>query len=83
MATKPTADRASDAERSSPQPRPRPPRPPVFTRSTVLPAAGIGLVTLILAAQEGASIPIAIVVGVAVAAVVVGMIALKRAFYGD
>jgi hypothetical protein len=71
MATKPSA---SDVKR---------PRPRVLTRSTVLPAAGIGVITLILAMQEKASFPIALVVGVAVALVVVGMIALKRGFYGD
>jgi len=65
---------AGDAERS---------RPALFSRSIALPAAGIGLVTLILAMQEGASFPIGIVVGVAVTLVVIGMIALKRAFYGD
>lgn len=75
MATKPPA---GDVERSRSRTRPR-----ILTRSTVLPAAGIGLVTLILAAQEHAPFPIAVVVGVAVMFVVIGMIALKRAFYGD
>lgn len=75
-AVKPTAD---DPKR--PQSRPRP-RPRVFSRSTVLPAAGIGLITLILAMQEDASFPIAVVVGVAVTLVVIGMIAARRAFYG-
>jgi len=65
---------ADDVERS---------RPALFSRSVALPAAGVGLVTLILAVQEDASFPIAIVVGVAVTLVVIGMIALKRAFYGD
>lgn len=58
-------------------------RPRVLSRSTVLPAAGIGLITVILAAQEHASFPVAVVVGVVVTFMVVGMIALKRAFYGD
>ena len=71
MATKPTAD-------SVKRPRPR-----ILSRSTVLPAAGIGLITLILAVQEKAPFLIAVVVGVAVTLVVIGMIALKRAFYGD
>ena len=71
MATKPTAD-ADDAK-----------RPRIVSRSTVLPAAGIGLITVILAAQEHAPFPIAVVVGVVVTLVVIGMIALKRAFYGD
>ena len=83
MATKPTAVKptaakstattkptAADAKRS---------RPGVFSRPIVLPAVGIGAVTLILAMQENASFPIALVVGVAVALVVIGMIALKRA----
>jgi hypothetical protein len=69
MATKPAP---ADAE-----------RPRVLTRSLVLPACGIGLVTAILAVQEHAPLLVGIVVGVAVALVVVGMIAVKRAFYGD
>jgi hypothetical protein len=88
MATKPTAVKstvkstgttkptANDVQRSRPRPR-------ILSRAVMLPAAGIGLITLILAMQEGAPFPIALVVGVAVAFVVVGMIALKRAFYGD
>jgi hypothetical protein len=71
MATKPPA---GDVKRT---------RARVLTRSTLLPAAGIGVITLILALQEKASFAIAVVVGVAVALVVVGMIALKRGFYGD
>lgn len=77
MATKPTP--AADEAK---QPRPRP-RQRVFSRSTVLPAAGIGLITLVLAAQEHAPFLVAVVVGVVVALVVIGMIALKRGFYGD
>lgn len=73
-AVKPTAD---DPERPQSRPRPR-----VLSRSTVLPAAGIGLITLVLAMQDGASFPIAVVVGAAVTLVVIGMIAARRAFYG-
>lgn len=75
-AAKPNAPKttADDAKRS---------RPGLLSRSIVVPAVGIGAVTLILAMQENASFPIALVVGVAVALVVIGMIALKRAFYGD
>ena len=69
MATKPAAAKTS--------------RPRILTRSTVLPALGIGLVTAILAAQERAPIGVGVVVGLTVAGVVIGMIALKRAFYGD
>ena len=58
-------------------------RPRVLTRSTVLPALGIGLVTALLAVQEHAPLPVGVVVGLAVAGVVIGMIAIKRAFYGD
>ncbi len=58
-------------------------RPRLLTRSIVLPALGIGLITAILAVQEHAPFLVGIVVGVAVAGVVIGMIALKRAFYGD
>ena len=60
-----------------------PKRPRILTRSTVLPAFGIGLVTALLAVQEHAPFLIGIVVGLAVAGVVIGMIALKKAFYGD
>lgn len=58
-------------------------RPRLLTRSIVLPALGIGLITAILAVQEHAPFLVGIVVGAAVAGVVIGMIALKRAFYGD
>ena len=58
-------------------------RPRLMTRSNVLPALGIGLITAILAVQEHASFVIGIVVGLAVAGVIIGMIAVKRAFYGD
>jgi len=81
MATKRTATKPP-AAKSTPDEVTRS-RPGLFSRSIAPPAAGIGLVTLILAMQEGASFPIAVVVGVAVAFVVIGMIALKRAFYGD
>ncbi len=73
MVTKPTPA-ADDGKQSQPR---------ILSRSTVLPAAGIGLITAVLAAQEHASAPIAIVVGLAVALVVIGMIAVKRAFYSD
>ncbi|HEU5356788.1 MAG TPA: hypothetical protein VFU65_20130 [Actinocrinis sp.] len=58
-------------------------RPRILTRSTVLPAFGIGLITVLLAVQEHAPFLIGIVVGLAVVGVVIGMIALKRAMYGD
>ncbi|HXR70663.1 hypothetical protein [Actinocrinis sp.] len=58
-------------------------RPRILTRSTVLPAVGIGLITALLAVQEHAPFLIGIVVGLAVAGVIIGMIALKRALYGD
>ena len=86
MATKPTAVKStakSTGTTKSTADDVKRPRPRILSRPIVLPAAGIGVITLILAMQEGASFPIALVVGVAVAFVVVGMIALKRAFYGD
>ncbi len=58
-------------------------QPPLFSRSTVAPAAGVGLVVAILATQEHAPLPVAAIVAVAVTLVVIGMIALKRAFRGD
>jgi hypothetical protein len=69
MATKPAAD---DAQ-----------RPRILSRSTVLPAAGIGLITAVLAAQEHAPLAVAAVVGVAIALVVIGMIAFKRIYRRD
>lgn len=69
MATKPAAEGTK--------------RPRILTRSLVLPASGVGLITAILAIQEHAPAAAAVVIGFAVAAVVIGMIALKRAFYGD
>ena len=76
MATKSPATKSSADDVKRPRPR-------ILTRPVVLPAAGIGVITLILALQEHASFPIAVVVGIAVTLVVIGMIALKRAFYGD
>lgn len=69
MATKPAAESAK--------------RPRILTRSTVLPASGVGLITAILAVQEHAPLPVGVVVGAVLTGVVLGMIALKRAFYGD
>jgi len=60
-----------------------PKRPRLLTRSTVLPAFGIGLITAFLADQEHAPFPVGVIVGFVVTGVVIGMIALKRAFYGD
>ncbi|MBS2961947.1 hypothetical protein KGA66_02725 [Actinocrinis puniceicyclus] len=58
-------------------------RPRVLTRSTVLPALGIGLIAAFLAGQEHAAFPVGVIVGLVVAGTVIGMIAFKRAFYGD
>jgi mannose/fructose/N-acetylgalactosamine-specific phosphotransferase system component IIC len=58
-------------------------RPPIFSRSNVLPAAGIGLITAFIADQEHAPFPVGFVVAVVVTLVVIGMLALKRGFHGD
>jgi hypothetical protein len=58
-------------------------RPRVLSRSTVAPAAGIGVIAAIIAAQEHAPWSVSVIVAVTVPLVVVGMIALKRAFHGD
>lgn len=58
-------------------------RPRILTRSTVLPAFGIGLITAFLADQEHAPFPVGAVVGFVVAGIVIAMIAIKRTFYGD
>jgi hypothetical protein len=74
----PSGPAKNGAARDTPAERPR-----VFARSTVVPALGIGLITALLAAQEHAPFPVVLIVACVVALVVVGMIALKRAFYGD
>jgi hypothetical protein len=58
-------------------------RPRVLSRSTVVPAAGIGVIAAIIAAQEHAPWSVGGIVAVTVTLVVIGMIALKRAFHGD
>ena len=73
MATKPEA----------PGPGPEGERPRILSSSTVLPAAGIGVIAALLAAQEHAPWSVGIVVAVVVTLAVIGMIAFKRAFYGD
>jgi fatty acid desaturase len=67
-------------QQQAPQPRQR---PRILSRSTVLPAAGIGVVAAIVAVQDGAPWPVAVVVAVTVALVVIGMLAIKRGLYGD
>jgi len=81
MATKPNTrgDAAAAARTDTDAPR----RPRLLTRTTLLPAAGIGLVTALLAAQQHAPAGAAVVVGVTVALVVVGMIALRRGYRGE
>jgi urea transporter len=71
MATKP--DPADDTDAN----------PGVFSRSNVLSAFGIGLITAFLADQEHAPFPVGVIVAVVVALTVLGMIALKRAFRRD
>lgn len=51
-------------------------------RADLLPAAGVGAIMGFLAENEGSGIGVAIVVGVVGCALVLGMLALKRAFYG-
>ncbi|HEU5333433.1 MAG TPA: hypothetical protein VFU73_11720 [Actinocrinis sp.] len=60
--------------------RPRPDYPRTTLRKDVGPAAGVGIVAAIIAAQEGAGALGAVAVAIAIAGVIVGMLALKRRF---
>ena len=66
-----------------PSPKPRPTSPHrARLRADLLPAAGVGAIMGFLAGNEGSGIGVAIVVGVVGCGVVLGLLALKRAFYG-
>ena len=58
-------------------------RPSLSLRTSILPSAGVGVIVLILSMQEGAPFWVAAVVGVLIAAAIVGMLALKRGLYGN
>ena len=51
-------------------------------RADLLPAAGVGAIMGFLAEQEGSGIGVAVVVGVVGCGVVLGLLALKKIFYG-
>ena len=53
---------------------------PDYLRTTLGPAAGIGVVAAIIAAQEGAGVVGTLAVAIAITLVIVGMLALKRRF---
>ncbi len=76
MATKPATVKRDASDDPDENPR-------VFSRSNVLSAFGIGLITAFLADQEHAPFPAGMVVAVIVSFAVLGMIALKRAFHRD
>lgn len=52
-----------------------------YLRTTLGPAAGVGVVAAIIAAQEGANALGAATVAVVITGVITGMIALKRRFW--
>ena len=52
-------------------------------RANALPSAGVGAVMGVLAGTEGAPWWIALVMALVGAGAVLGMLALKKAFYGD
>jgi hypothetical protein len=54
---------------------------PQYLRATLGPAAGVGVVAAIIAAQEGANVLGAATVAVVITGVITGMIALKRRFW--
>ena len=63
-------------------PTPDPPDRRARLRADVLPAAGVGAIMGFLAGHEGSGLGVAVVVGVVGCAVVLGLLALKRAFHG-
>ena len=63
---------------------PQEPQQPARTtalRADLLPAAAVGAIMGFLAENEGSGIGVAVVVGVVGCGVVLGMLALKRAFH--
>lgn len=60
----------------------RPPAETGFPRADLAPSAGVGVIMGLIAGTEGAGAGYGAVVGVAGCAVVLGMLALKRAFHG-
>ncbi len=77
------AARTGPAAKPAPAPAAKPRRAKILTRSTLGPALGIGVIVAFLAGPGHAPLAISVLVGLVVAAVVVGMIAVKRTFYGD
>jgi hypothetical protein len=74
---------------SSPDKDPQPSRSPQplpeqrgGLRADLPPAAGVGAIMGVLAGQQGSGIGVAVVVGVVGCGVVLGLLALKRIFYG-
>ena len=70
-----------------PSPDPDPPQEspqhrPGLLRANLLPAAGVGVLMGVLAEQEGSGIAVAVVVAVTGCGVVLGLLALKKIFYG-
>lgn len=59
---------------------PRPEHPRTTLRKDVGPAAGVGVVAAIIAAQEGAGVLGSVAVAIAIALVITGMLVLKRRF---
>jgi hypothetical protein len=53
---------------------------PDYLRTTLGPAAGVGVIAAIVAAQEGAGALAATAVAVTITGVIAGMLALKRRF---
>jgi hypothetical protein len=49
---------------------------------TAAPAAAAGVIAAVVAMQEGADLPIALVVVVTITGAIIGMISLKRGLYG-
>ncbi|HEY3871543.1 MAG TPA: hypothetical protein VGM10_24490 [Actinocrinis sp.] len=63
--------------------KPKKERPSLALWTSVAPSAGVGVIVLIIAMQEGAPFWVAALVGVLIAAAIIGMLALKRGLYGN
>jgi cobalamin biosynthesis Mg chelatase CobN len=81
--TAPQSATAQKSPRNTAEPAEKKKRPSLSMRTTVLPSAGVGVIVLIIAMQEGAPFWVAALVGVLIAGAIIGMLAIKRGLYGN
>lgn len=74
---------AAQRKTAGPAAKPKKERPSLALKTSVLPSAGVGVIVLIIAMQEGAPFWVAVLVGALIAVAIVGMLALKRGLYGN